>query len=377
MGIQYAEVDASTTGDPRWVLLHHPALVEYQARDARRSELEAVLGSIPVPIAVVDRSAHPLFTSTGYEELVRAAGGALHFLDQAGEDVPPAAAPLERAARGEAANLELILIGSEGEQHLYQIAVRPIDWPRSGDAVGTVTFRDLGERQRRLREERFLALVAHELRTPLSGIRAYAEVLAGAFHGDLPADDVQALAGRVHVLAERLDLMLTELLDVARISSGKLRMRRRMCDLRDVVGSAVDLTRSRHDAPIISTELPAEPVTLEADPDRLGEVVLNLLTNAVKHATGATRIDARLTITSNGPVIEVEDNGLGIPADDLPHIFTQHYQVLRDGEHGDSSDGLGLGLFIGQQTVTAHGGQLDVSSTPGVGTRFTIRLPRP
>jgi len=376
MELQHLAVDERATKDSRWVLMHHPALVAYQTGDERRRELEAILGSVLEPIVVVNGSAHPLVASAGYEQLVRTAGGVLSFLDQAGEVVPPTATPLRRAARGESADLELSLPGPNGEQRLYQVTVRPIGGPRDGEAVGIVTFRDLGERQLRLRQERFLALVVHELRVPLSGIRGYAELLTSYLHDDLPADHVQAVAGRVHSLAERLDLMIDDLLDVARISGGKLQIRRTMSDLRDILRCATELVRARPDAPRIGIDLPAEAVTAEVDSDRLGDVVLNLLTNAVKHATGATRIDARLTVTSHGPEIEVEDNGQGIPPDDLAHIFDRHYQVLRDDAQGDGSDGLGLGLFIAQQTVAAHGGRLDVESTLGVGTRFTIRLPR-
>jgi len=349
--------------------------VTHQGSDEGRTDLEAVLASVPEAIVVVNSSAHPVVASAGYEQLIRAAGGALSFLDLAGEVVPPAAGPLERAARGESVDLELILPGLDGEHRPYQITVRPIDLPKAGGVVGIVTLRDLGERQIRLLQERFLALVAHELRAPLSGIRGYAELLTSYFQDSLPGADVQVVAQRVHGLAERLDLMLDELLDVARISSGKLRMRRSMSDLRDIVRSAIELARARADAPMIGVELPMKAVTLDVDPALLGDVVLNLLTNAVRHATGATRIDVRLTLTANGPEIEVEDDGEGMPPDDLPYIFDRHYQVLRGDERGGVGDGLGLGLFIAQQTVAAHGGRLDVESTPGVGTRFTIRLP--
>jgi two-component system sensor histidine kinase VicK len=371
-----ATIDQHSTNDSHWGLRRHPALVASQTSDERRRELEAILRSVPEPIVVVDRVAYPLIVSEGYDQLVRAAGGVLRFLDQAGEVVPPAATPLRRAARGESVDLELSLRGPDEEQHLYQILVRPIDPPQAGEAVGIVTFRDLGERQLRLRQERFLALVAHELRAPLSGIRGYVELLTSYFQDDLPDDHVQAVAKRLRRLTERLNLMIGELLDVDRISGRKHTVRRTVSDLREVVRSAAEIVRLRPDSPPIQVELPAVAAMAEVDPHRLGDVILNLLTNAVNHATGATHIETRLTVRSNGVEIEVEDDGQGIPPDDLPHIFNRHYQVLRDDAHGRAGDGLGLGLFIAQQTVEAHGGHLDVESTPGVGTRFTIRLPR-
>jgi signal transduction histidine kinase len=269
-----------------------------------------------------------------------------------------------------------MLVGADGGRLPYQITVRPTGLLKSGEPVGVVTLRDLGERQIRLLQERFLALVAHELRAPLSGIRGYAELLTSYFQDGLGAAEVQVVAERVQCLAERLDLMLEDLLDVARISSGKLRIQRTRFDLRAIVVSATELAQARPDAPIIGMELPGEPITLDVDPSRLSDVILNLLTNAIKHAAGATRVDVRLKLTSNGPVIEVEDDGRGIPPSELPFIFDRHHQVLRGDDAGvDASDGLGLGLFIARQTVLAHGGQLDVESMPGVRTRFTIRLP--
>jgi signal transduction histidine kinase len=375
MELGHATVDTRIASSFAWGSPCHSLLSSEPPADERRHALlEAILAGVPEPIVVVDGSAHPMFTSAGYDRLTLMYGTELTFLDEAGEAMPSATSPLKRAARGESADLEVHLPGPHGELHLYQVAVRPIGVPRPGEATGIVTFRDLGERQLRLRQERFLALVAHELRTPLSGIRGYAELLTGYIQDELPADEVQVVAGRVDALAERLDVMLSELLDVARISNGKLRIRRRMCDLRDVVRTAAELAQARSAMPCIGLHLPAETVPAEVDPNRLGEVVLNLLTNAIKHATGASRIDAWLAVTPDGVEIAVEDDGMGIPADDLPHIFNRHYQVLRDHAHGDATDGLGLGLFIAQQTVAAHGGHLDVESTPGVGTRFTIRL---
>jgi signal transduction histidine kinase len=114
---------------------------------------------------------------------------------------------------------------------------------------------------------------------------------------------------------------------------------------------------------------------VNGDADRLSDVVLNLLINTIKHAQGTPHVNVRLRVQPDVTEIDVEDFGPGIPPDALTRIFDRHRQVLSDERTGSANSGLGLGLFIAQQTVAAHGGRLDVESTPGVGSRFTIRLP--
>jgi two-component system CheB/CheR fusion protein len=355
----------------------------HRRQASRRSEilgaadaLSSILESTSEPVVVVDSSATPLLANTAYDQLLVAAGGALTLFDPAGAAVPPEAMPLRRAARGESAHIELTVVRPDGGHHPYQVTIRPTRLPGATDAVGIVTFRDLAERRLRLIQERFLALVAHELRAPLSAIQGHAELLTSYIHGESLPPEVRGIAQRVYRLAERLDLMLEDLLDVARIANGKLRIRRESIDLRDVVTSAVEIVRAHPQAPAFHVDLPDASIVVDGDAVRLGDVVLNLLTNAIKHAASTPHVNVRLSSTPGWAEIEVEDFGPGIPPQHLALIFTRHHQVLRDDLELAATSGLGLGLYIAQETVAAHGGRIGVESTPGIGTCFTIRVPR-
>lgn len=352
----------------------HPVPPRQVGHDERR-ELSTLVECIPDAVVVVDASANPLVANTAYGQFLVVTGSAHTCLDHRGRPVAPEAMPLQRAARAQAADLELSWVNPAGERLPYQVTVRPARIRGAPRAVGVVTFRDVGERQRRLLQERFLSLVAHELRAPLSGILAYAELQQSCLEDGIPGPELETAAQRIAHLAARLNEMVEDLVDVARISTGQFRVQFRRIDLRAVVESAVELARSRPQAPAICVDAPARAMMLDGDAGRLSEVVLNLLSNAITHAAGTPRIDVRLRGDRRGLALDVEDYGPGISPDSLPLIFEQHFRVLR-ADDGVASKGLGLGLFIARQIVTAHRGRIDVESTLGAGTRFTVRLPR-
>lgn len=129
-------------------------------------------------------------------------------------------------------------------------------------------------------------------------------------------------------------------------------------------------------APPISIEVPDTAVWVNGDGRRLGDVLLNLLSNAIKHARGTDRIDVRVRHDDDSVSVDVEDYGPGIPPDALPLIFDRHFQARRHMDDDPAASGLGLGLYIAHNVVLAHGGQIQVSSSMGWGTRFTVQLPR-
>lgn len=264
------------------------------------------------------------------------------------------------------------------DQGRLQASYRESPCPsRSGEPVRAAGVRNLGVRHNRRFEDRLVALLGHELRAPVSALQNYSELLVDYLDGDLTSSQAQVAVRRIHSLSIELGQMIQDIFEMARISNGRLDVARDSIELLAVVESAVATARTLPMMPPISVEMQCEDSVIRGDARRLSSVVLNLLTNAARHATRTNRIDVRITKDDTCALIEVEDYGQGIPSSDLPLIFTRHYQVHRPGVAASRhSDGLGLGLYVAQQIVNAHGGHIDVKSMLGMGTRFTISLPR-
>jgi PAS domain S-box-containing protein len=237
---------------------------------------------------------------------------------------------------------------------------------------------DLREADRRKSE--FLAMLAHELRNPLAPIRNAVQVLRIS-GGDEEA--VQSASEMMERQVGQMVRLVDDLLDVSRISRGKIELRRRCVELASIVHHAVEAIR-----PIVQSlsleltvTLPPEPVYLDADPTRLAQVVGNLLTNACKFTEKGGRIwltveVARRAKSAPGDeaVIRVRDSGIGIAAEQLPRIFEMFTQVDTSLER--SVSGLGIGLTLVKSLVELHGGTVEVSSAGlGHGSEFVVRLP--
>ena len=229
-------------------------------------------------------------------------------------------------------------------------------------------------RKDRDRSRDFLADVSHELRTPIAALRTFNELLQeGA------ADDPQArqeFLESSHRQIERLDWLATNLLELSKLDSGLVALDLRPDDLRAVVEAAVQQNdeAARRKGVELTMELPAEPLRLRHDPQRMGQVVGNLIANAVKFTPSGGRVTAGLETVPNGATIRVRDTGVGIPSDELPHVFERFYRGAQANEERGS--GSGLGLSIVRSIVDMHGGTVTLESTPGVGTEAIVFLPR-
>jgi signal transduction histidine kinase len=332
-------------------------------------------------VVVVDSSATPLLTSRAYDRLVQQSGGSLSLLDRDYAPLADAASPLQLAASGESADLQLVLADRSLGYRPLQVSVRPVRRSGPRGAAGMVHFIDLGVRQGRRLDARFIGLFGHDLLAPVTGLQSYAEVLLDYLDADLTSVEAEAAVRRIHTLSGRLGLMIRDLVDLAHASSGTLEIARVPTDIRDVIESAVELAQLLPGAPPICVTVTGDVVVL-GDSKRLGSAVLNLLTNAIKHASDSERIDVRVRSDTSHVSIDVEDYGCGVSPEDVARIFEEHYQgrspttarVPGPGTHTDG--GLGIGLFIAQQLVEAHGGTIRIDSQVGRGTCFTIELPR-
>ncbi|MBU4499691.1 MAG: PAS domain S-box protein [Gammaproteobacteria bacterium] len=223
------------------------------------------------------------------------------------------------------------------------------------------------------RKDEFLAMLAHELRNPLTPIRNAAHVL-GRLETQEPR--VQWAQQIIERQVGHLTRLVDDLLDVSRIVRGKVSLKMEPVELAAVVNQALDMARPLIDGMQhrIAVRLPEQPAYLEGDPVRLAQVLLNLLDNAAKYTPEGGRIEVEASVV--GPVIEIKvrDNGIGIPADLLPQVFDLFQQGERTLDR--SQGGLGIGLTLVKRLVEMHGGLLEASSAgEGLGSEFTIWLP--
>ena len=228
------------------------------------------------------------------------------------------------------------------------------------------------ERQARKSEatmRRFIGDASHELRTPLTSVRGYAELYrSGA------TDDADMVIGRISDEAERMGLLVEDLLALVRMDEGRPLQNQRV-DVLELALRAADGARAGFPGRSIGVEnhYGSIPVVM-GDANRLHQVISNLLTNALKHAGEDANVKISLLKTSPELVTsDVQDDGEGIPADALPHLFERFYRP--DGSRSRASGGSGLGLSIVQSLVKAHGGVITVDSAVGEGTTFRVQLP--
>jgi len=248
--------------------------------------------------------------------------------------------------------------------------------------VGVVlVFRDITQRrgsERALedadrRKDEFLAMLAHELRNPLAPIRNAAHTLALLGTGD---DRVRWVSGVIERQVGLMTRLVDDLLDVSRITSGKITLQRTTVSVREVLAQAVETARplaeSRGQA--LEVDVPEDAGGVDGDPARLAQAVGNLLDNAIKYTDDGGRIGLRARVEAHEVVIVVEDSGVGVDPELLPHVFDLFIQADRSLER--KQGGLGLGLTLVRRLVEMHGGHVEAASAgPGLGSAFTIRLP--
>ena len=222
-------------------------------------------------------------------------------------------------------------------------------------------------------KDEFISTISHELRTPLNTIRLWARMLGS---DRLPEQDRIEGVRMIDRSAEAQQHLIDDLLDVSRMSSGQLRLNLRLTRLADAVRAATDGVQPSADVRKvrINSMLSEDVGIVRADPERIQQVIWNLLSNAVKFTPAGGRIDVKMTRVGNDVCIGVQDTGIGIKPEFLPHVFERFRQaeVITTRQHS----GLGLGLAIAKQLVELHGGTITASSEgEGHGSTFTVQLP--
>jgi PAS domain S-box-containing protein len=388
--------------EPRELLATVEALLRIRRAEAetraQRELLRVTLNSIGDAVLATDAAGVVTFINpvaqglTGWqaaEAVGRPLRDVFHIVNE--ESGQPARNPVERViATGQVAGLgnHAVLVARDGTRRPIDDTAAPIR-NEQGAFVGVVlVFRDVSERrrlegelQRRAddlaerdrRKDEFLAMLGHELRNPLAPIRTTLHVLRERLTGDPLLEQV---GGMMYRQVRQMTRLVDDLLDVARISRGKIDLRKGPTDLAAAVNRAVEavqpfLHERGHE---LKMEVPPGPLPLEADSARLEQVLANLLNNAAKYTPPGGRVTLTVGREGDEYVVRVRDTGIGIRPEMLTHVF----DLFQQGERvpGRVSEGLGIGLTLVRRLVELHGGTVAVfSAGPDQGSEFVVRLP--
>jgi PAS domain S-box-containing protein len=351
------------------------------AIDVQRTQLQIIFDTAPQGIVFVEARTDQTIVNPYARSLLgpalepRAARSWFsgHLLGPDGAALPFEQLPSTKALAGETiSGDQLTVLLPDGRKRPVILSAAPVRGS-GGEVVGAVvTFEDISQLKeiQRLREE-FAAVVAHDLRTPIAAISLQAAILK-TMRGPEGSPALWAAIGRIESNAARLAEMTNDLLDASRIESGRLTLDRRPIDLAEAARNLVDRLRptfGRHPVTLVTQEQVPVPAL---DPLRFDQILGNLLENAAKFSPGESPIEVRIAARDGGAVISVEDHGMGVAPDELPHLFDRFYQSKRARQH---RTGLGLGLYITKGLVEAHGGRLWLESVSHRGTTFHIWFP--
>jgi PAS domain S-box-containing protein len=280
--------------------------------------------------------------------------------------------------------------GMRSDRSVFPVELAIVRVPLPGPAFFTAYLRDLTERRRLEAEQErllsesneanrakseFLATMSHELRTPLNAIAGYAELLRLGIRGPVNEAQVADLE-RINRSQAHLLAIINDILQFAKLESGQLEMQSEIFPLASALVSAEELVKPQADARRISLyfERSDESVLVRADRDRFQQIVLNLLSNALKYTPEGGTVKVTSTSTPETVLISVTDTGIGIGANQLERIFDPFVQVQSGPTR--TSDGVGLGLAISRDMARQMGGDVSVESRQGEGSKFTVALPR-
>ncbi|MCJ8209165.1 PAS domain-containing sensor histidine kinase [Mucilaginibacter sp. RS28] len=236
--------------------------------------------------------------------------------------------------------------------------------------VGSCTDITLRKESEEMKNE-FIGMASHELKTPITSIKAYVQLLISMYKNDTDDEFLQKSLTTVNKQINKLTRLITDLLDISKIESGRLSLNKEVFVLNELLRETIDEvqhTTTQHD--IVFTE--ESELKVNADRDRLAQVITNFLTNAVKYSPGADRIDVHLGRVDNEVIVTVRDYGIGINEDEQYKVFNRFYRV--EGRNEQTFSGFGIGLYVASEIIRRHEGRIWVSSEKKSGSAFCFAL---
>lgn len=359
----------------------------------RERELAAIIENLPDVITRFDLQQRHLFVSPCIEAITGMPPSA--FIGKTNEELGMDAlmcarwrAVLDDVIRnGIVRELEFSFFDPQGKEHFFVTrAIPAFDGAGAVESVLTIasdhTAREVAARRLRaseallqqadLRKNEYLATLAHELRGPLAPIATAVQLMKLSERSEVWQKSRQVIERQVGQLVELVD----DLMDVGRISSGKLELRLARVALQPAVEHAIESVRPLFDGAgqQLTVSMPAAPIWLQADATRLTQIFTNLLTNAAKYSPAGAQVTLQASMEGDKVCVLVSDTGIGLTAAAMETIFDMFSQVHAQGEQ--ARGGLGIGLSLVRQLVTLHQGDIGVTSAgPGKGAQFSVRLP--
>ncbi len=345
------------------------------------ARISRILASLPEPLLAVDRYDQLLLCNPSAERLF----GLDHTQDQhvsnhlQDDRLRALVAEMCWRSPGLSRSEELELVHPDGGRRWYRatataLATRPAD-PECRETLGvSLLLRDITQLKAGQRQHaEFVSAASHEMKTPLAGIKAYVELLAD---GD-PQDEAtrEQFLGIINAQTERLERLIENLLNIARIEAGVIRVSKQPQSLNEILQEAVRVVQPAAQSKPVTLETHLSPLYLPvlADRDLMLQAAINLLSNAIKYTPAGGRVWLRSRLDGERVEFEVEDTGVGLSPEDCERVFEKFYRVEKDRH---MAGGTGLGLPLARHIVQdVHGGTLSVVSRLGEGSTFRASLP--
>ena len=295
----------------------------------------------------------------------------LRVLSTNGKPIAPEQQPFARALRGEAVSNEVLTLDGPPPHGRRSVSASAVPLRGADGKVEAVvaTFVEV-TRLQQVQEQRddLLRTMSHDLRTPLSALLLQAQMLQRSL---TPADRNAKRVDTIIANGQRLDTMIRDLVDMARLEDGQVKLARRSIDVQAFMTALVE--RMAGTLPTQRLQLSFEPrlPPLPADPDRLERILVSLLGNALKYSDAPAEVLVHSSCAGGFVAIAITDHGVGIPRQELPHVFERRGR----GKDSGRQQGLDLGLHIAALSVRAHGGRIEVESELGKGSVFRVQLP--